>query len=107
MAVGQLLGHPWFGVLLSMGAMVMAMTWMLQGWFPPQWALLGGVLIVVRFGLFTHWVDSYYNGSVADHRRRTCAGSVSPHRSFEAARGTRCSWAQAQSYWRAAAQSKG
>ena len=65
MAVGQLLGHPWFGVLLSMGAMVMAMTWMLQGWFPPQWALLGGVLIVVRFGLFTHWVDSYYNGSVA------------------------------------------
>ncbi len=65
MAVGQLLGHPWIGVLLSMGAMVMAMTWMLQGWFPPPWALLGGVLVVARLGSFTYWVDSYYNGSVA------------------------------------------
>jgi hypothetical protein len=65
MAVGQLLGHPWIGVLLSMGAMVMAMTWMLQGWFPAPWALLGGVLVVARLGSFTYWVDSYYNGSVA------------------------------------------
>ncbi len=65
MAVGQLLGHPWIGVLLSMTAMVMAMTWMLQGWFPPPWALLGGVLVVAHLGSFTYWVDSYYNGSVA------------------------------------------
>jgi hypothetical protein len=64
-AVGQLLGHPWIGVLLSMAAMVMAMTWMLQGWLPTPWALLGGVLVVARLGLFTYWVDSYYNGSVA------------------------------------------
>jgi hypothetical protein len=34
MALGQLLGHPWIGVLFTMAAMVMAMTWMLQGWFP-------------------------------------------------------------------------
>lgn len=65
MALGQLLGHPWIGVLLSMAAMVMAMTWMLQGWVPPPWALLGGVLVIVRLGSFTYWVDSYYNGSVA------------------------------------------
>ena len=65
MAVGQLLGHPWIGVLLSMSAMVMAMTWMMQGWFPPPWALLGGVLIIARLGSFTYWVDSYYNGAVA------------------------------------------
>ena len=64
-ALGQLLGHPWIGVLLSMAAMVMAMTWMLQGWFPPPWALLGGVLVIARLGSFTYWVDSYYNGSVA------------------------------------------
>lgn len=65
MAFGELLGHPWIGVLLSMAGMVMAMTWMLQGWFSPPWALLGGVLVIVRLGSFTYWVDSYYNGSVA------------------------------------------
>jgi hypothetical protein len=65
MAIGQLLGHPWISVLLSMAVMVMAMTWMLQGWFPPPWALLGGALVIARLGSFTYWVDSYYNGSVA------------------------------------------
>jgi len=65
MALGQLLGHPWIGVLLSMGGMVMAMTWMLQGWFSPHWALLGAVLVIARLGSFTYWADSYYNGSVA------------------------------------------
>jgi hypothetical protein len=65
MALGQLLGHPWIGVLLSMAAMVMAFTWMLQGWFPPPWALLGGVIVIARLGSFTYWVDSYYNGAVA------------------------------------------
>ena len=65
MAVGQLLGHPWIGVLLSLTGMVMAMTWMLQGWFPPPWALLGGALVALRLALLNPWVDSYFNGSVA------------------------------------------
>ena len=64
MALGQLLGHPWIGVLITTALMVMAMTWMLQGWFPPPWALLGGSLVFLRFGLFNFWVDSYYNGAV-------------------------------------------
>ena len=65
MALGQVLGHPWIGVLLSTAVMVVSMTWMLQGWVPPHWALLGGVLVWAHFGLFAPWVDSYYNGGVA------------------------------------------
>ena len=66
MALGQLMGHPWIGVLLSIAGMVMAITWMLQGWFTPEWALLGGSLISLHLALFnTEWADSYLNMSVA------------------------------------------
>jgi hypothetical protein len=65
MALGEVLGHPWIGVLLSTAAMVVSMTWMLGGWFSPPWALVGGLLVWAHFGVFAPWVDSYYNGSVA------------------------------------------
>jgi hypothetical protein len=65
LAVGQKLGQPWIGVLVSIATMCAAITWMLQGWMPPPWALLGGVLAILRFGVFNYWVDSYWGGAVA------------------------------------------
>jgi hypothetical protein len=65
MAAGKIVaGHPWYGVLVSDALMCAAICWMLQGWLPPGWALLGGMLAVMRLGLFTYWVNGYHGGVV-------------------------------------------
>ncbi len=65
LAVGQWLGHPWIGQLLITAAMCSAVCWMLQGWLPSAWALFGGLLIVLRLGIFSYWLNGYWCASVA------------------------------------------
>ncbi len=65
LAAGKLLaGHPWYGVWASAALMCAAFCWMLQGWMPASWALLGGWLAVLRIGLFSYWIDQYWGGAV-------------------------------------------
>lgn len=60
LAAGKVLtGIPWVGVLLMSALMCAAICWMLQAWLPPAWALLGGMLAVLRLGLFSYWANTY------------------------------------------------
>jgi len=66
LAVGQVaFGNPFWGVVISTALMCAAFCWAFQGWMPAKWALLGGVIVIVRLGVFSYWADSYWGGSVA------------------------------------------
>jgi hypothetical protein len=75
LAAGQVIGgHPVVGVWVSLGLACAAICWMLQAWLPSSWALLGGLLAIVRLGFLGHaspsagfgyWGQSYWGGAVA------------------------------------------
>jgi hypothetical protein len=63
LAAGKVLfGNPWFGILCVTALMCAALCWMLQAWLPPAWALLGGVIAILRIGLFSYWINTYSGG---------------------------------------------
>jgi hypothetical protein len=66
LALGQVVfGNPFWGVWLSNGLMCAAICWMLQGWVPASWALLGGLISVMRLAAFSYWNNTYFGGAVA------------------------------------------
>jgi len=65
LGLGQLLGHPWIGVLLSVSVMTGIILWALQAWFPARWALLGGIFVLLQTAISGYWINSYWGGAVA------------------------------------------
>jgi hypothetical protein len=64
LAAGKVLtGHAWFGLLVVTALMCAALCWALQAWLPPTWALLGGLIAVLRLGLFSYWINTYSGGA--------------------------------------------
>ena len=65
LAAGKVVGgHPIVGVWLSTALGCGAICWMLMGWMPSRWALLGGMLSVIH-PLVLGWSQSYWGGAVA------------------------------------------
>jgi hypothetical protein len=65
LAVGErLTGHPAFGLWLTAGLASAATCWMLQGWVGPQWGLLGGIVMLIQYGVFSYWSHTYWGGMV-------------------------------------------
>ena len=42
-----------------------SLCWMLQAYLPADWALLGGLLAVVRISWFSYFGNGYWGGAVA------------------------------------------
>ena len=84
LAAGQVLfGNPWFASLCVDALMCAAICWALQGWLPPKWALLGGLIAVLRIGLFTYWINSISGGAGSAGRTWRRAGArifAAPHK---------------------------
>ena len=77
LALGKLLsGYFWTGVLLSMALLCASLLWMLRGWLPAEWALLGASLAVCRLGLFSYWANSYWGGAPGAIGGALVAGSI-------------------------------
>lgn len=63
LAAGEKLGaHPAIGVWVSSALACAALVWMLQAWISPGWALLGGFIVVVQYGVFSYWSQTYWGG---------------------------------------------
>ncbi len=62
--IGLFLGiGAWGGVLLSMVALTVAAYWMVREWINSRYAFIASLIVMVRYGLFSLWVNSFWGGA--------------------------------------------
>ncbi len=65
LAFGEILfRQPWVGIYVVTALLCGAICWVLQAFVSAEWALIGGLLAVVRLALFSYWMNSYWGGSM-------------------------------------------
>ena len=64
LVVGYCLGiGAWGGVLLSVVALTVAVYWMVREWINARYAFIAALIVIIRYGLFSFWVNSYFGGA--------------------------------------------
>jgi hypothetical protein len=63
LALGQILGQPVIGVWLSTAVACAAICWMLMGWLPARWAIVGAFLAILHPEIL-FWSQRYWGGSL-------------------------------------------
>jgi hypothetical protein len=58
-------GHPFVGVCISLALMAAAICWALRGFVSAGWAFLGGVIAMLRYGIYSYWAGTYCGGAMA------------------------------------------
>lgn len=58
-------GSPVPALWVTTGLAAAALCWMLQGWVPPRWALLGGLLVAAHINVQRFWGNSFWGGNLA------------------------------------------
>jgi hypothetical protein len=100
MAIGErLFGTPRAGVVFNMALAAASLCWMLQAYLPAEWALLGGLIAVVRISWFSYFGNAYWGGAAA--MLGGCLLLAAPPDLPDGrGRASDCSWRLGYSFWR-------
>src|SRR5688572_4454909 len=71
-----LAGDPVVGLWLGAALMTAATWWMLRGFLPPRWALVGGLITAAHFGMTSYWTHSFWGGCVPAMGGALVAGAL-------------------------------
>lgn len=75
LAIGQTLGDPIYGAILSVALACAATAWAIRGVASKRWAMLGGMLAVTHPFIFD-WAQIYWGGGVAMIGSALCLGAA-------------------------------